>query len=95
MNEQKTNWHLPTKIKGEAKVAVTYRIDPLFTQALKEFAAEQSKLQGIKISAATVIITSVLKYNKVVAQRYKQLKRENKDESNQKHWDVKKSGSII
>jgi len=92
MNEQR-NWHLPTKRKGESKVRVSLRIDPLFTQALSEFAADQSRIQGIKISSATVIVTSVLKYNKCVADRYKQLKRENQHEST-KHWDLKKSGSI-
>ena|ERR1035437_8613231 len=94
MTEQR-QWHLPTKRKGESKTRIQYRIDPLFTQALSEYAADQSRIQGIKISSATVIVTSVLKYNKCVADRYKQLKRENNQhESQPKTWNIKNPASV-
>jgi hypothetical protein len=100
MNDEQSNqpeqrtWHLPTKRKGESKVRVSLRIDPLFTKALSEFSAEQSKIQGIKISSATVIVTSVLRLNKTVDTRYKQLKRENNQYVSKKIWDVTSPASI-
>lgn len=81
-------WILPD---NKGTVHNTYRMDPLFKQALQELVESESSLVGRKVSMMTItfnLSTRDTQYmrskRRQLAKRYKELK------NHRKHFDIKK-----
>lgn len=76
-------WRVPGKKKGESLENYTFRMDPLFKQAIQELAQAETGLYGVKISLPTVISNLTTRNGNYFVEkratlnkRYKQLNRE-------------------
>ena len=86
MKQDQVNWVLPKKIRGRTTPRSTYRLDPIFTQAMSNIAALESDASGANISQATLIFNLMQRDSRylrgVWCSLWKEYQRLKKEKSN-------------
>jgi hypothetical protein len=64
---------------GKTQAKWAGKFEPEFMQALKEFAQQQTAIQGVKVSQSTILSQDTMLANPWIRQRTKQLIKERKE----------------